>query len=92
MLIETLVEFIGTFVFLSIVLIASKTFAPAIVIGLGLIGVILFGGNISGGHFNPAISSMFYMKGDLDCNTLIMYVLAQLLGGYTALKFYQIHD
>jgi aquaporin Z len=80
-----LVEFIGTFIFLSVIL---KT-GEAIPIGVALATVIFFGGKISGGNFNPAVSIMMYMKGDLKGEDLPGYIIAQILGGLAALSFHK---
>lgn len=76
-----LVEFIGTFIFLSVIL----TKGEAIPIGIALTTAIFFGGKISGGNFNPAVSIMMYLKGSLKGADLPMYVIAQVLGGVCAL-------
>ena len=78
-----LVEFIGTFIFLSIIL---KVGEP-IPIGVGLLAVIYFGGAISGGHFNPAVSVMMYLKEAITLTDLPIYVIAQVIGGVAALQF-----
>ena len=78
-----LVEFIGTFIFLSIVL---KVGEP-IPIAVGLLAVIYFGGAISGGHFNPAVSVMMYLKEAITLTDLPIYVIAQVIGGVAALQF-----
>ena len=88
-----LVEFIGTFIFLSVILtIASgpgaKSYAP-FAIGLALTVAVLFAWNISGGHINPAVTFMSYMNGSVDLSTSVVYVLAQLLGAYAALMFHK---
>ena len=49
--------------------------------------VIYLGGTTSGGQFNPGVSTMFFLKGDLDMMKLLGYVAAQVLGGATALRF-----
>ena len=59
----------------------------AIPIGLALAGVIFFGGAVSGGHFNPAVSIMMFIKGNKDLLTTIIYIIAQVLGGIMALFF-----
>lgn len=82
---DLLVEFIGTFVFLSVVL----TVGQPIPIVVALLAAIYFGGHLSGGHFNPAISTMFLAKGTLSVEKYIGYVLAQILGGLMALSFYK---
>ena len=79
-----LVEFLGTFLFLSVI-IATGT---PILIALALLLVILLGGAISGGHFNPAVSVMFWAKGALTNTDLLGYIVAQVLAGLSALTVY----
>ena len=80
-----LVEFIGTFVFLSVILNTGEAMPIAIV----LAAVIYFGGAVSGGHFNPAVSAMMLLKNNLSSADYIPYVVFQILGGVCALYFYQ---
>ena len=86
-----LVEFIGTFIFLGVILTVVKqkyvSWATAISIGMALSVVIIWGGSISGGHYNPAVSVMFYLNKQLSQNDLMYYVAAQILGGVAALQF-----
>ena len=85
-----LVEFIGTFIFLSVILTiagpSSKSYAP-LAIGLALTVAVLFAWNISGGHMNPAVTFMSYVNGSVDLSTSVVYVAAQLLGAYAAVVF-----
>ena len=81
-----LVEFLGTFLFTSVIV----STAQPILIALTLLLVILLGGSISGGHFNPAVSVMFWAKGALSNIDLFGYVGTQILGGLTALAAYSI--
>lgn len=83
---DLIVEFIGTFVFLSVIL----TVGQPIPIVVALLAAIYFGGHISGGHFNPAVSTMFLAKGAISIEKYIGYVLAQVLGGLLALMFYNV--
>ena len=78
------VEFLGTFLFLSVIIATGKP----ILIALALLLVILIGGGISGGHFNPAVSLMFWAKGALSGMDLAGYVAAQALGGLGAFAVY----
>jgi glycerol uptake facilitator-like aquaporin len=92
-MIQYLTEFIGTFIFLSIILNAvaknsSLTAYAPLAIGLALTSVIQFGGNISGGHFNPAVSLMFALNKVLPSSELPPYILAQVLGAVAAKAFY----
>lgn len=84
-MIPYLVEFLGTFFFLSVIIATAQP----ILIALALLAVILVGGSISGGHFNPAVSLMFFMKGALSAKDLFMYVLAQATGGVAAYYAYK---
>jgi glycerol uptake facilitator-like aquaporin len=58
-------------------------------IGLALSVAILFMGGLSGGHFNPAVSLMFYLHKDLTSEELIIYILAQLIGAFLAYMMYK---
>ena len=91
MMINRLVtEFIGTFIFLGVIMatLNDGNIAP-FAIGLALSIVILFGGKISGGHFNPAVSIMmlFRQKSDFTYAECIGYIIAQVLGGICAYYF-----
>ena len=80
-LLPILAEFIGTFIFLSVILATGQ----AVPIALALAAAIYFGGNVSGGHFNPAVSTMMLAKGGISIETWVAYVIAQVLGGLVAL-------
>lgn len=76
-----LAEYIGTFVFLFVIIATGK----ALPIALALLLMILIFGNVSGGHMNPAVSIMMFVKGDISLTTFTMYVIAQVFAGITAL-------
>jgi glycerol uptake facilitator-like aquaporin len=78
-------EFIGTFVFLGVILATGE----AIPIAIALAAVIFLIAKVSGGHVNPAVSAMLYAKGDLNTTQLATYVVAQVLGGLGALAWYK---
>ncbi len=77
------VEFIGTFIFLSVILTTGEAFP----IGLALATVIFFGGKVSGGNYNPAVSTMMFLKHKLNTPDYIGYVIAQIMGGVCAYLF-----
>lgn len=82
------VELIGTFIFINVIFqFASKEWG-AIAIGLALAVVVLFGGSVSGGHFNPAVSVAMCIAKKIDIATLCGYVVMQLIGGYLAWAMY----
>lgn len=79
-----LVEFIGTFVFLSVILWSGE----AIPIGAALATAIFMGGAVSGGNFNPAVSTMMFLRGTMPLGKTLGYVVMQLLGAFAALKYF----
>ena len=49
--------------------------------GAMLFVLITMLGPISGAHFNPAVSLVFWLRGELTTETALAYVAAQLAGG-----------
>ena len=84
MLLEFFTEFIGTFIFLAVILMSGDPLA----IGITLASVIYFGGKVSGGNFNPAVSYMMLLSKKIDASKFIVYIIAQLLGATGAYLFY----
>src|SRR5208282_970951 len=86
-----LIEFFGTFIFLLIILILTSrtimgelTVSPAIIIITLIIAVIMFCGQLSGGHFNPAITFTRTVQGKIPVSTCCEYIIVQLLAGLFA--------
>jgi aquaporin Z len=82
---KLIVEFIGTFALVYVVLATGNAYA----IGATLALAILFGGAISGGAFNPAVAVGMWMAKKIKQSDLIPYILAQLLGGVAAYEFFR---
>ena len=80
-----LTEFVGTFIFVSSILIWGNP----IVIALALFIVIYLGAQYSGGNFNPAVSTAMFLNGKLTGAKYAQYVVVQLLGGMTAYYDYK---
>jgi glycerol uptake facilitator-like aquaporin len=59
---------------------AVALLANSLATGAGLYALVSILGPISGAHFNPAVSAVFWSRGDLPTSKLGMYVLAQILG------------
>lgn len=90
--IKLLVEIIGTFLLIIIILRtnsdtnSSKVESSLIIAGT-LFVIFYLGSRISGGHFNPAVTFSLFMKNNIELNILISYIIAQLIGGLLAVKF-----
>lgn len=84
-MIEYVLEAVGTFVFLGTILMyASKPVAGPAIIGLALAASLF----LSGGHLNPAVSIMFFLKDKFALSHLLMLVGSQMLGMAGALTFF----
>lgn len=92
-----LAEFIGTFLLVSVVVgsgimaenLSDGNNAVALLGNTIATGAILFViikmfGSISGAHFNPAVSLMFFLRKEIAKNHLMMYILIQIFGGVLA--------
>jgi aquaporin Z len=85
MLLEFFTEFIGTFIFLGVILMSGDPLA----IGITLASVIYFGRKVSGGNFNPAVSYMMLLSKKIDGSKFLLYIIAQLLGATAAFLFHR---
>jgi aquaporin Z len=89
-----LAEFIGTFalVFAGTGAIVVNDVAGgavthvgiALTFGLVILAMIYTVGDISGAHFNPAVTSAFWLAGRFPAGLIIPYVASQCLGALTA--------
>lgn len=78
-------ECIGTGIFFTCIL----SWGEPIPIVIGLLAAIYAFGQTSGGHFNPGVSFMMFLKGDLSTTRFITYVAAQLIGAILALLWWK---
>ena len=90
-------EFIGSFFLVATVIgsgIMGNNLSPdnsavallgnTIATGAILFVIIKMFGKISGAHFNPAVSMLFFLRKELEFNKLVKYIFFQLLGGLFA--------
>jgi len=75
-----LVEFLGTFIFLSVILATGNPWA----IGLTLAILIFLGISVSGGHYNPAVTIMMLYNRGIAMDSAIGFIVAQLVAGIFA--------
>ncbi len=83
-LLATTVEFLGTFIFLSVIVATGNAWA----IGATLAVLIYLGGAISGGHFNPAVTVMTLYNRGITHENAIAYIVAQVVAGILAVTVY----
>jgi aquaporin Z len=85
---KLLTEFVGTFVFLSVIALSKPIGALApLAIGSALMVMVYMGGHISGGHYNPAVSLGVFLRRGLSAVDLIAYWIVQLVAGALAFGF-----
>ena len=80
------VEFIGTFFLMFTIGTAVATagsLAP-LAIGSVLMVMVFAGGHISGGHYNPAVSTAVLARGKMAAGEYVPYVVAQLAASVLA--------
>jgi|TARA_B110000285_G_scaffold79602_1_gene91884 glycerol uptake facilitator-like aquaporin len=80
-----LAEFLGTLLFVYIILATGNPIAIGIALGL----VIMVTAPISGGHVNPAVSVTMAMLGKLPRSELLPYIASQMAGGIFALELFK---
>jgi aquaporin Z len=85
---KLIVEFIGTFfLVLTVGMATAKTGAGVLAplaIGSVLMVMVFAGGHISGGHYNPAVSTAVLVRGKLASLEWVPYVVTQLIAGVLA--------
>jgi aquaporin Z len=83
-----LVEFIGTFflvltVGMTVIEPGAGGLAP-LAIGSALMIMVYAGGHVSGGHYNPAVTTAVWLRGRCPAADVPGYMISQLLGGGAA--------
>jgi aquaporin Z len=76
-------EYFGTLLLISVITLFSNPLA----IGAALWAAIMLVGKYSGGHFNPAVTLITLLKGKINSQLAIGYVIAQLAAATTVWKF-----
>jgi aquaporin Z len=83
---KLIVEFIGTFFLMFTVGMAvatAGTLAP-LAIGSALMVMVFAGGHISGGHYNPAVSTAVLARGKMTLGEYVPYIVTQAAGAVLA--------
>ena len=72
---SAVVEFLGTALLISAVAFGRNP----VLIPAALAIAIAFGGSVSGGHFNPAVTVFQFMNGKVSKSHAMGYIVAQLM-------------
>lgn len=75
-----IMEFLGTFFFILTIAMTANPFAIASM----LMAWIYIGSHVSGSHYNPMLSFAIALRGRLRWELVPSYMIAQVLGGFTA--------
>jgi aquaporin Z len=83
---KLVVEFIGTFflVFTVGMAVANAGDLAPLAIGSALMVMVFAGGHVSGGHYNPAVSTAVFLRGKMSQEELIAYAGTQVAAGVVA--------
>lgn len=84
-----IIEFIGTLLLVFVIELATTPHGPMpinppLTIGFGLMVIVFWGGHISGGHYNPAVTFgvLLTMRQKVGIISALCYVIAQVAGGF----------
>lgn len=85
---KLLTEFVGTFLFLSVIALSGKAgpLAP-LAIGMALMAMVYMGGHVSGAHYNPAVSFGLFLRRVITAGTMVQYWITQFVAGLLAFSF-----
>ena len=84
LIVKAAAEFVGTTFFLAVILLSGGHF---LWVAAALALAIFLGGDVSGGHFNPAVTTMMLARNNIDITTWLVYVASQISGGLAATAF-----
>lgn len=81
-MLKYLVEAVGTYFLMLAILLTGNW----LVIGLTLAVVILIGGPLSGGSFNPAVTLALHCAHKLPMRQVLPYIVAEVIGALAAVE------
>jgi aquaporin Z len=81
-----LVEFLGTLFLMFVILYTGNWLA----ISCALAVIILLGGAISGGSFNPAVTLGLLAAGKINTGDVIPYIIAEVAGALAAFELFKL--
>jgi glycerol uptake facilitator-like aquaporin len=85
---KLLIEAVGTFVFLSVIFHSlDNPLIGALGVSAALLTAIHLGADISGAHYNPAVTFAMFVDNKIPMYLGLSYVAAQLIGAYAAYMF-----
>ncbi len=82
-----LAEILGSYLLILIMLASGNN---AILVGNTLALIIFLIGKISGGHINPVVSLVQFLKGNLGIKEVVAYIAAQIFGGVASFYTFKV--
>ena len=82
---QYLAEFLGSAILVYVILITQSVLA----LGVAYILLLMLTVRFSGGFFNPMITLVMSMMNQLPRREMLLYILAQILGGIAGLEVYK---
>ena len=76
-----IVEFLGTFAIMVVILLHGNYLAIGAIVGVA----VMLGGSISGGAFNPAVAIAMMFSGLIPSADLMPYIVAEIAGAVVAI-------
>ena len=83
-LLAILVEFLGTFIFLSVIVASGNPW----IIGAALAVLMALSSAVSGGYFNPAVTIMSLYNRSIAMDNAAAYIAVQIAAGVLAITVY----
>jgi len=85
---KLIIEFVGTFFLVTVVLLYGSSIYGAFVIGMTLAVAIFFGGYMTTGCFNPAVTLGNYLNNSLTGIETLSFIIIQFLAAVAAYYFF----
>ncbi|MFH1004051.1 MAG: aquaporin [Bacteroidota bacterium] len=79
-----LIEFIGTFFLVFVICFTSGNYLAPFAIGSMLIAMVYIGENISGAHYNPAVTLAMLIRKKINIKNSMIYMAVQVIGAFVA--------
>lgn len=77
---KVIIELIGTAILVFTIQVSGSSNLAPLAIGGILISIVFAGGPVSGAHYNPAVSLAVALRGKMEIQEMVAYMIFQVLG------------